>query len=271
MWFDATWSGAVGVRSVGAMNPTPLHGRTALVTGGASGIGRAVAEHLATAGAHVLVLDRDETGAKQVAHNVRGEHLVADLADPAVVDELGLADRGIDILVNNAGLQHVAPVEELDPAMFALVHGVLLEAPFRFARAVLPGMYDAGWGRLVHVSSVHGHRASPYKAAYVSAKHGLEGLSKVIALEAAGRGVTSNTVCPAYVRTPLVEGQIAAQAATHGIEEDAVVDDVLLARTPVKRLVEPAEVAALVGFLCGPGTDSVTGSSFSLDGGWTAA
>jgi 3-hydroxybutyrate dehydrogenase len=132
-------------------------------------------------------------------------------------------------------------------------------------------MYDRGWGRIVNISSVHGHRASPFKAAYVSAKHGLEGLSKVIALEAAGRGVTSNTVCPGYVRTPLVEGQIADQARTHGVEESEVLDDVLLARTPVKRLVEPEEVADLVAFLCGPGTDSITGSSFTMDGGWTAA
>ena len=136
----------------------------------------------------------------------------------------------------------------------------MLHAPFLLARALLPGMYDAGWGRIVHVSSVHGHRASPYKAAYVSAKHGLEGLSKVIALEAADKGVTSNTVCPGYVRTPLVEGQIADQAASHGIDEDEVLDDVLLARTPVKRLVEPDEVAGLVAFLCGPGTDSINGT-----------
>ena len=132
-------------------------------------------------------------------------------------------------------------------------------------------MYERGWGRLVHVSSVHGHRASAYKSAYVSAKHGLEGLSKVIALEAAGKGVTSNTVCPGYVRTPLVEGQIADQARTHGIAEEDVLDEVLLARTPVKRLVEPAEVADLVAFLCGPDTASITGSTFLMDGGWTAA
>ena len=147
----------------------------------------------------------------------------------------------------------------------------MLHAPFLLARALLPGMYAAGWGRIVHVSSVHGHRASPYKAAYVSAKHGLEGLSKVIALEAADKGVTSNTVCPGYVRTPLVEGQIADQAKSHGIAEDEVLDDVLLARTPVKRLVEPDEVAGLVAFLCGPGTDSINGSSYLMDGGWTAA
>ena len=249
---------------------TPLHGRTALVTGAASGIGRAVATRLAEDGADVLLLDRDERGVKEAAVEVGGEHLVADLSDADIAD-LRLAERGIDILVNNAGLQHVAPVPEFDPETFALVHRVMLHAPFLLTRAVLPGMYAAGWGRIVHVSSVHGHRASPYKSAYVSAKHGLEGLSKVIALEAAGTGVTSNTVCPGYVRTPLVEKQVADQAAHHDIPEDDVLDDVLLARTPVKRLVEPAEVGALVAYLCGPGTASVTGSSHFLDGGWTAA
>lgn len=249
----------------------PLSSHTALVTGGASGIGRAVAQRLAADGARVLVLDRDEAGAREVAGEVDGEHLAADLSDGDAIDALDLGSRGIDILVNNAGLQHVAPVEEFDQARFELIHRVMLLAPFRLARAVLPGMYDAGWGRLVHVSSVHGHRASPYKSAYVSAKHGLEGLSKVLALEGAEKGVTSNTVCPGYVRTPLVEGQIADQARTHGISEDDVVDDVLLARSPVKRLVDPEEVAQVVAMLCGPGTDSITGSSHLMDGGWTAA
>jgi 3-hydroxybutyrate dehydrogenase len=245
-----------------------LSGRTALVTGGGSGIGRACAERLAACGAKVVVLDRDEGSAAEVAEAVGGTPVVADLSDPGVVDGLGV---DADILVNNAGLQHVAAVEDFDPERFALIHRVLLEAPFRLARVLLPRMYDRGWGRIVNISSVHGHRASPYKAAYVSAKHGLEGLSKTIALEAAGTGVTSNTVCPGYVRTPLVENQIADQARTHGIAEDEVLDDVLLARTPVKRLVEPDEVAACVAYLCGPGTDSVTGSAFRLDGGWTAA
>ena len=248
-----------------------LSHHTALVTGGASGIGRAVAQRLAADGARVLVLDRDDAGARQVADEVGGEHLTADLSEGDAIDALDLGSRGIDILVNNAGLQHVAPVEEFDPARFELIHRVMLLAPFRLARAVLPGMYDAGWGRLVHVSSVHGHRASPYKSAYVSAKHGLEGLSKVLALEGAEKGVTSNTVCPGYVRTPLVEGQIADQARTHGISEDDVVDEVLLARSPVKRLVDPEEVAQVVAMLCGPGTDSITGSSHLMDGGWTAA
>jgi 3-hydroxybutyrate dehydrogenase len=248
-----------------------LSSRTALVTGAASGIGRAVAARLAADGASVLLLDRDELGAKEAAEAVGGEHLVADLADADSIDALELAARGIDILVNNAGIQHVAPVEEFDPETFAQIHRVMLHAPFLLARALLPGMYDAGWGRVVHVSSIHGHRASPYKAAYVSAKHGLEGLSKVIALEAADKGVTSNTICPGYVRTPLVEGQITDQAKSHGIAEEEVIDDVLLARTPVKRLVEPDEVAGLVAFLCGPGTDSINGTSYLMDGGWSAA
>jgi 3-hydroxybutyrate dehydrogenase len=253
--------------------PDPsLSGRTALVTGAASGIGRAVAERLSASGAHVVVVDRDEAGAREVAAAVGGDWRVADLSDGAAIDALGLgSDLRADILVNNAGVQHVAPVEDFDPERFAFIQRLMLEAPFRLARGLLPGMYANGWGRMVHVSSVHGHRASPYKSAYVAAKHGLEGLSKVLALEAAGRGVTSNTVCPGYVRTPLVEGQIRDQARAHGVAEEQVVDDVLLARTPVKRLVEPAEVAELVGFLCGPGTDSVTGSSFLMDGGWTAA
>ena len=248
-----------------------LSNRKALVTGAASGIGRAVAARLVDDGASVLLLDRDEAGAKEAAAEIGAEYLVADLADASSIDALELGGRGIDILVNNAGIQHVAPVEEFDPERFAMIHRVMLHAPFLLARALLPGMYDAGWGRIVHVSSVHGHRASPYKSAYVSAKHGLEGLSKVIALEAADKGVTSNTVCPGYVRTPLVEGQIADQATSHGIAEDEVLDDVLLARTPVKRLVEPEEVAALVAFLCGTGTESINGSSYLMDGGWTAA
>jgi 3-hydroxybutyrate dehydrogenase len=249
----------------------PLSGRQALVTGAASGIGRAVAARLVADGAAVLLLDRDEAGAKEAAVEVGGEHLVADLSDTASIEALELGERGIDILVNNAGIQHVAPVEEFDPERFALIHRVMLHAPFLLARALLPGMYAAGWGRIVHVSSVHGHRASAYKSAYVSAKHGLEGLSKVLALEAADKGVTSNTVCPGYVRTPLVEGQISDQASSHGIAEDEVLDQVLLARTPVKRLVEPDEVAGLVAFLCGPGTDSMNGNSYLMDGGWTAA
>ncbi|WP_457208569.1 3-hydroxybutyrate dehydrogenase [Nocardioides sp. P5_C9_2] len=248
--------------------PTPLEGRRALVTGGASGIGAAVAGHLAALGAHVTVLDRDETAAARVASTLGGDAMGLDLTDSDAIDAAAL---DADILVNNAGVQHVAPIEEFDPEQFRLIQRLMLEAPFLLARKLLPGMYERGWGRIVHVSSVHGHRASPYKAAYVSAKHGLEGLSKVIALEAAGKGVTSNTVCPGYVRTPLVEGQVADQAKAHGIDESEVLDTVLLARTPVRRLVEPDEVARAVSGFCLPGSDSMTGSSLLIDGGWTAA
>jgi 3-hydroxybutyrate dehydrogenase len=245
-----------------------LDDRRALVTGGASGIGAAVAARLAGLGARVTILDRDADAAAEVAADIGAEHVGIDLTDGDAIDALPLA---ADILVNGAGIQHVAPVEEFEPDQFTRIHRLMLEAPFRLTRRLLPGMYAGGYGRIVHVSSVHGHRASPYKSAYVSAKHGLEGLSKVIALEGAAKGVTSNTVCPGYVRTPLVEGQIAAQASTHGIPETHVVDDVLLARTAVKRLVEPDEVADLVAYLCGPAAASITGSAFFLDGGWSAA
>ena len=251
-----------------------LDGACALVTGGAGGIGASVAAALAEAGARVVVLDREAEAAEKVAADVGGHAEVADLTDPddlaAAVDRVEGRLGPVQVLVNNAGAQHVAPVTELDPAHWQRLHDLMLRAPFLLSRRVLPGMYAAGWGRLVHVSSVHGLRASAYKSAYVSAKHGLEGLSKVIALESAGTGVTSNTVCPGYVRTPLVEGQVADQAREHGISADRVVDEVLLARTPVKRMVEPEEVAAAVAWLCGPHSASITGSAHVLDGGWTA-
>jgi 3-hydroxybutyrate dehydrogenase len=244
-----------------------LSGHTALVTGAGSGIGRACAERLAGAGAAVIVVDRDETAAKEVAGEIDGRAVVADLADPEAVDRL---DVWADILVNNAGIQHVAPVDEFPPEMFATILRLMLETPFRLARACLPGMYERGWGRIINISSVHGHRASPYKSAYVAAKHGLEGLSKVIALEGADRGVTCNCVAPAYVRTPLVERQIAAQAATHGIGEDEVVAQIMLAPAAIKRLVEPLEVAEAVAYLCAPEASFITGQSLLMDGGWSA-
>jgi 3-hydroxybutyrate dehydrogenase len=243
-----------------------LDGRVALITGAASGIGAACAEALAGAGARVLLLDRDEK-VRDAARNLGGDSLVVDLTDTAAVAQLELA---ADIVVNCAGIQHVAPVEDFPPEQFHRILMLMVEAPFLIVRAVLPGMYAKNWGRIVHISSVHGLRASPYKSAYVVAKHATEGLSKTLALEGGARGVTSNTVCPAYVRTPLVEGQIADQARTHGIGADEVVEKIMLTEPAIKRLIEPAEVAAAVGYLCSDAASFVNGTALVLDGGWSA-
>lgn len=250
------------------MSGPELAGRRAFVTGAAGGIGAAIAARLAGLGAHLVACDVDAEGAARTAERVGGEARAIDLGRTGELHDLRL---DVDILVNNAGAQHVAPIEEFDPDRFAAMLRLMLEAPFLLTRAALPAMYARGWGRVVHVSSVHGLRASPYKSAYVSAKHGLEGLSKVIALEGAGKGVTSNCVCPGYVRTPLVERQLADQARMHGIAVDEVVSTVLLERTAVKRLVEPEEVAAAVAYLCAPASASITGSRFVVDGGWSAS
>ncbi len=244
-----------------------LTGRSALVTGAASGIGKACAERLARAGATVTVLDLNGDGAEKVAAEIGGVALQADLSDYDVLDSLEIS---ADIVVNNAGVQHVAAMEDFPPEKFSMILRIMLEAPFRIVRKALPGMYEKGWGRVVNISSVHGLRASPYKSAYISAKHGLEGLSKVIALEGGPKGVTSNCICPAYVRTPLVEGQIADQAKTRGIPESEVIEKVMLTGPAIKRLVEPEEVAEMVAFLCTPEASFVTGASLTMDGAATA-
>jgi 3-hydroxybutyrate dehydrogenase len=244
-----------------------LSGRSALVTGAASGIGRACAGRLAQAGAAVTVLDLDGDVARRVAGEIGGEALQADLSDYEVLNGLQV---DADIVVNNAGLQHVAPIEEFPPEQFSLILRIMLEAPFRIVQKALPGMYEKGWGRIINISSVHGLRASPYKSAYVSAKHGLEGLSKTIALEGGPKGVTSNCINPAYVKTPLVEKQIADQARTHGIPENEVIEKIMLTEPVIKRLIEPEEVAELAVFLCSREASFVNGSSIVMDGGWTA-
>src|SRR5215210_58131 len=251
----------------GASVNVDLTGRSALVTGAASGIGRACAERLSRAGAAVTVLDLDGDAATEVAECIGGEAHQADLSDYEVLDGLEI---DTDIVVNNAGLQHVAAVEEFPPERFSMILRLMLEAPFRIVRKALPGMYERGWGRVINISSVHGLRASPYKSAYISAKHGLEGLSKVIALEGGPKGVTSNCICPAYVRTPMVENQIADQARIHGISEAEVVEKVMLTEPVIKRLLEPDEVADAVLFLCSDAAAFMNGTSLVLDGGWTA-
>jgi 3-hydroxybutyrate dehydrogenase len=178
----------------------------------------------------------------------------------------------VDILVNNAGLQRVSPIEEFDEEWWDRLLAIMLTAPFLLIHDLIPGMYERGWGRIVNIASVHGLVASPYKAAYVSAKHGVIGLTKTVALEAGERkaGVTVNAVCPSYTRTPLVEKQIADQARVHGISEDEVLEKIMLDRNAVKRLIEPSEVAASVSFLCSEEAWSITGSAFTMDAGWLA-
>ena len=177
---------------------------------------------------------------------------------------------GVDILVNNAGIQHISPIQDFDPAAFRRIMTLMLEVPFLLTRAALPKMYAQGFGRIINVSSVHGLRASPFKSAYVTAKHGLEGLSKVTALEGGEHGVTSNCVNPGYVRTPLVEKQLADQARVHGIPEAEVLAKIMLTESAIKRLIEPAEVASLVAWLAGDEASMVTGASYTMDGGWSA-
>ncbi|MGI5218758.1 3-hydroxybutyrate dehydrogenase [Nocardia sp. CA-290969] len=244
-----------------------LAGRNALVTGGASGIGAACARALAARGATVTVADIDQAGARAVAAELGGHAWTVDLLDVSALENLEL---DTDILVNNAGVQHISPIQEFSPQRFRELLALMVEAPFLLVRAALPQMYRQGWGRIVNISSVHGLRASPYKAAYVTAKHGLEGLSKVTALEGGPHGVTSNCVNPGYVRTPLVDKQIADQAAAHGVPEQEVLEKILLTESAIKRLVEPVEVASLVSWLASPQAGMVTGAAYTMDGGWSA-
>ncbi|SIR95237.1 3-hydroxybutyrate dehydrogenase [Microbacterium sp. RURRCA19A] len=244
-----------------------LSGRRALVTGGASGIGAAIARAFAEAGATVTVADLNAEGADALAAEIGGRAWAVDLSDTAELADLSL---DVDILVNNAGIQHVSPIEEFAPERFSFMLRLMLEAPFLLIRAALPGMYERGFGRVLNVSSVHGIRASAYKSAYVTAKHGLEGLSKTTALEGGPRGVTSVCIDPGYVRSPLVEKQLADQARAHGIPESEVLETVLLKDAAIKRLVEPSEVASLALWLAGPDAAMVTGTSYVMDGGWSA-
>lgn len=244
-----------------------LSGRRALVTGGASGIGAAIARAFAEAGATVTVADLNAEGAAALADEIGGRSWAVDLSDTAALADLSL---DVDILVNNAGIQHVSPIEDFAPERFSFMLRLMLEAPFLLIRAALPGMYARGFGRVLNVSSVHGIRASAYKSAYVTAKHGLEGLSKTTALEGGPHGVTSVCIDPGYVRSPLVEKQLADQARAHGIPESEVLETVLLKDAAIKRLVEPAEVASLALWLAGPDAAMVTGTSYVMDGGWSA-
>ena len=249
-----------------------FRGRRVLVTGAASGIGLAIVEEMVARGATVLASDMPGVALQQTCERLGVVALPADLSVRAEVERLARDAGAIDILVNNAGLQHVSPIESFDPLMWDRLLAVMLTAPFLLMRAMVSSMYERNWGRVVNIASVHGLIASPYKSAYVTAKHGMLGLTKTVALEAAARSpsVTVNAICPSYVRTPLVERQIAAQAIAHGIPEGDVVSRVMLTQNAVKRLIEPSDVAKSVVFLCREEAWSVTGTALTMDAGWLA-
>ncbi len=253
------------------MNPA----RCILITGAASGIGAGIAAELAVAGHHLVVTDIDRAAAETVASRIRAdegsaEALALDVtSDDSVAAALAGVSRPVEVLVNNAGLQHVAPLEEFPIAKWDFLVQVMLVGVARLTRAVLPGMRERGYGRIVNIGSIHSLVASPYKSAYVAAKHGLLGFSKVLALETADTDITINTICPTYVKTPLVDRQIADQARTRGIPESQVVRDVMLKPMPKGVFIGFDELAGITAFLISPPARNITGHTIDVDGGWT--
>ena len=254
-----------------------LKGKRAVVTGSNSGIGLGVAEELARAGAEVVLNSftdsaADHDLAREMANRfgVAVRYIKADLADPAEARGLVEQAGGCDILVNNAGIQHVAPVEEFPVEKWDRILAINLSSAFHTAAAALPGMRARGWGRIVNIASAHGLTASPFKSAYIAAKHGVVGLSKTIALETAGQGITCNAICPGYVLTPLVEAQIPDQMKVHGMDRETVIREVMLLRQPSRQFATTEQIGGTVVWLCSPYADQVTGTTISVDGGWTA-
>ncbi len=256
-----------------------LEGKAAVVTGAGSGIGRAVAQALAREGAAVSVADIEEGGGQATADAIvrsggRAQFLRADVsrADDArqMIEKAAATFGRLDILVNNAGLQHVAPIVDYPEERWNLLIGVMLTGTFLCTRYALPHMMKQQWGRVVNIASVHGLVASPFKSAYVAAKHGVVGFTKVAAWEVAAQGITVNAICPGYVRTPLVEKQIADQARVHAIPESDVVTRIMLETHAIRRMIEPDEVAAMVVYLCSDAASMVTGTALTVDAGWTA-
>ncbi len=254
-----------------------LKGKTAVVTGSNSGIGLGVAEELARVGVNVILNsftnraeDHDLAADLGRRHGVTTRYIAADMSDAAQCRSL-IEQAGVcDILVNNAGIQYVAPLEEFPTDKWNLILAINLSSAFHTAAVALPMMRAASWGRIINIASAHGLTASPYKSAYIAAKHGVVGLSKTIALETAGQGITCNAICPGYVLTPLVEAQIPDQMKVHGMDRETVIRDVMLLRQPSRQFATVEQIGGTVCYLCSPAADQVTGTTISIDGGWTA-
>jgi 3-hydroxybutyrate dehydrogenase len=248
--------------------------RVAVVTGAASGIGLAVAGALAGAGYRLVMADVNAEAGKREADRLGAHFVQADLTDRdacKALIEAAVANCGsVDVLVNNAGIQHVSPVEDFPEDKWEFMIRLMLTAPFLLTKYAWPYMKASGWGRIINISSVHGLRASEFKVAYISAKHGIMGLTKTTALEGGPHGITVNAVCPAYVRTPLVDNQIDSQAATHGIPRDEVIGSIMLKKAAIKKMIEPNEIGAAVLYLCSDAAGCMTGTDFTIDCGWTA-
>lgn len=248
--------------------------KIALVTGAASGIGLACAERLAADGMQVVLADVNEKAGTEHAMRLGGTFVAADLTSRAgcrnLVDRALKAHGTVHVLVNNAGYQHVSPIEEFAEDQWERMLALMLTAPFLLTRYCWPAMKQQKWGRVVNIASIHALVASPFKVGYTSAKHGLIGLTRTAALEGGEDGITVNAICPAYVRTPLVDSQIADQARANKMSPDEVIEKIMLAPAAVKRLIEPREVADFVAYLCGDAAGTITGSALAMDLGWTA-